>query len=85
MIYGIKVSFKMLWQDRKAISTHGKFQATKKGREFQQATRETPETSKQLEGRCSLAREILITVVKGPEKDLGLDSLGQGKPRLIKY
>ena len=61
------------------------FPGTRRGRKFQQGTRGTPEISKLLEGRHSLAGLISVTVVEGPDKDLGLDPLGQCWPRLLGY
>ena len=53
------------------------FPGTRRGRKFQQGTRGTPEISKPLEGRHSLAGRISITADEGPDKDLGLDFLGK--------
>ena len=61
------------------------FPGTRRGRKFQQRTRGTPEIFKPSVVRHSLAGRISVTVVEDPDKDLGLDSLGQCWPRLLGY
>ena len=85
MKYGIKVLSKCYGKTGRQFSARGKFPVTRRGRKFQEATRRTPETSKELESRHSPDGGLLVTIVEGPKKELGLHSLERRWCSLIEY